>query len=98
MSVRSCLKKERYDTSSGSPNVSMIRVRVSKGRHEHSWTARGCIIYFFLHHLLGEKCVRTTCDVFNLNVSKFVFDPPLFTFELTLYLSALGENFTRLDL
>ena len=75
-SERICSLEEVNDTSSSSPAVSVTPVRVSKGRHEHSWTARGCIIYFFLHQGLGRKCFKTTAKIFNLKVI-FLVEPAL---------------------
>ena len=95
-SVRICSKEEVYDTSSSSPAVSVTPVRVSKGRHEHSWNARGCIIYFFLHQALGRKCFRTTCKVFNVKVSLLV-DPPLLTLTNS-HIFICIRNFARMDL
>ena len=56
-------------------------IRICKGRHEHTWAARGCIIYFFLHKDLGNKNMKDTCKVFGLNVSIHVI---LSTLTLTL--------------
>ena len=36
-------------------------IRMCKGRHEHTWAARGCIIYFFLHQDLGNKNMKDIC-------------------------------------